>query len=217
MVKEEPEAWSGGRTEWRPDSREHSLEPGTEYLWFQFFYFRVSWTQTRAFKFFTSKLNQREYNNKISSNEWNPGHKLKKIYAVFNEMPFWWFFAKNAAATVYILKPMELYIDHTDYPFCFNSYVNNKFLLSVFKQNQFVTIIKAVLLNNNYVLYFFGFLENMLFMLLIANKLSVLGMLWKCKQKNGAICYQQFGKGAEKSFGKIWGIKPTLDKAISAD
>ena len=47
--------------------------------------------------------------------QWNPGHKIKKICAVFIEIPHWWFFAKNTAVTsVYSYKRF----------FLFESYMN---------------------------------------------------------------------------------------------
>ena len=40
--------------------------------------------------------------------QWNPGHKIKKICAVFIEIPHWWFFAKNTAVTFYNVQITNL-------------------------------------------------------------------------------------------------------------
>ena len=40
--------------------------------------------------------------------QWNPGQKIKKICAVFIEIPHWWFFAKNTAVTFYNVQITNL-------------------------------------------------------------------------------------------------------------
>ena len=58
-----------------------------------FLIFRFSWIPPKVFKF--SCKNIREYHQKFPKNEWNPGLKIKKIRAVYIEIPLWWYFGQK--------------------------------------------------------------------------------------------------------------------------
>ena len=63
------------------------------------FWFSSFMNTTKGFQVFHVKIVVNTMKN-FQTSQWNPGHK-KKICAVYNEMTYCWFFAKNAAATVH--------------------------------------------------------------------------------------------------------------------
>ena len=73
---------------------------GAEYLRFQFFNFRVTWNTTQGFQVFHVKILVNTIKN-FQTTQWNPGHKIKKICAVFIEITHWRFFDKNTAVTFF--------------------------------------------------------------------------------------------------------------------
>ena len=54
---------------------------------------KVSNEYHQSFKFFCQKI--LEYHPKLQKNQWNPGSKIKKIWAVLNEILFWWYFGQK--------------------------------------------------------------------------------------------------------------------------
>ena len=54
---------------------------------------KVSNEYHQSFKF--SCQNILEYHPKLQKNQWNPGSKIKKIWAVLNEILFWWYFGQK--------------------------------------------------------------------------------------------------------------------------
>ena len=63
------------------------------------FWFSSFMNTTKGFQVFHVKIVVNTMKN-FQTSQWNPGHK-KKICAVYNEMTYCWFFAKNAAASVH--------------------------------------------------------------------------------------------------------------------
>ena len=63
------------------------------------FWFSSFMNTTKGFQVFHVKIVVNIIKN-FQTSQWNPGHK-KKICAVYIEMTYCWFFAKNAAASVH--------------------------------------------------------------------------------------------------------------------
>ena len=124
--------YSGGKSGWSLCPRAHSAtalgpnqEPNTSGFNFLIFEFREYHLRqepnTLDFNFLI--LVPHEYHLRFSSfhvkifvntiqnfltTQWNPGQKIKKICAVFIEIPHWWFFAKNTAVTFYNVQITNL-------------------------------------------------------------------------------------------------------------
>ena len=64
------------------------------------FLFSSFMNTTKGFQVFHVEIVVNTIKN-FQTSQWNPGHKIKKICAVYNEMTYCWFFAKNAAARVH--------------------------------------------------------------------------------------------------------------------
>ena len=58
------------------------------------FFCLVSWIPTKVFNFLLPK-NIREYPWNHQKNQWNPGHKIKKICVVYHEILLWWYFGQE--------------------------------------------------------------------------------------------------------------------------
>ena len=77
------EARGGGRS-WGPRAQSRHQMGFNVFL-----IFRISWIPPKVFKF-SCKI----FVN-TTKNEWNPGHKIKKIRAVYIEIPLWWYFGQK--------------------------------------------------------------------------------------------------------------------------
>ena len=71
------------------------------------FWFSSFMNTTKGFQAFHVKIVVNTIKN-FQKSQWNPGHKIKKICAVFIEIPHWWFFAKNTAVTFYNVQITNL-------------------------------------------------------------------------------------------------------------
>ena len=92
-------AWAETPAGFAAENREYHLrqEPNTLDL---IFLILVSHEYHLRFSSFHVKIFVNTIQNFLTT-QWNPGHKIKKICAVFIEIPHWWFFAKNTAAAFY--------------------------------------------------------------------------------------------------------------------
>ena len=90
------------RVLWIPSKvREYHLRQEPNICGFNFLIFGSHEYHPRFSSF--SCQNIGEYHKNFQTTQWNPGHKIKKICAVFIETQHWWFFPKNTAPTFYIV------------------------------------------------------------------------------------------------------------------
>ena len=76
----------------RPSASAPALEPSLGTRWFQFILFLPSMNTTKVSIFsVTIFVNTTQNSN---NNPWIPGHKNKKIWAVYHEIQHWWFWTK---------------------------------------------------------------------------------------------------------------------------
>ena len=52
-----------------------------------------------VFKFYGQNI--REYHQKLQKKSWNPGHKIKKICAVYIEILLWWYFGQEYSLCIF--------------------------------------------------------------------------------------------------------------------
>ena len=75
----------------RPSAETEARGPSLGTRWFQFILFLPSMKPPK-FQFFCPHF--RETTQNSNNNQWNPGHKNKKIWVVYHEIQHWWFWTK---------------------------------------------------------------------------------------------------------------------------